>query len=275
MIIDADRYDRQIALFGQDGQNRLRAARVGIVGLGGLGSPIAQQMAYLGVVSFVLVDGDHTSNHSLNRQVSAYPGDAKTLKTDLAERMIRAIQPETRVINIPHDLPHTEAETALQDVTLILGGVDHDTPRLRLTDFASTHRIVYIDAATDIHADAGSLDYGGRIVTAGTSPGCLFCLNLLDQQQIRQAAMAPEQRAAEAAIYGVPRDDLKETGPSVVTLNGVVASLATTEAMVHLTGLRTPTKHLVYYGHQGGVVRTNLDPPALTCPYCARWLTYP
>jgi hypothetical protein len=57
--------------------------------------------------------------------------------------------------------------------------------------------------------------------------------------------------------------------PSVVTINGVVATLATTEAMVHLAGLREPQKQLTYRADHGGV-RINLDPnPAF--PYCARW----
>jgi hypothetical protein len=109
------------------------------------------------------------------------------------------------------------------------------------------------------------------VVAAGISPGCLFCLDLLDQRQIRHATMTPEELAAEAAIYGVPVDALDATGPSVVTINGVVASLAATEAMVYLTGLRSPAKQLTYRADQGGV-RINLDlPTALGCPYCARW----
>ncbi|MER6591131.1 hypothetical protein ABT214_04585 [Micromonospora purpureochromogenes] len=84
------------------------------------------------------------------------------------------------------------------------------------------------------------------IVVAGLGSGCVFCLGHLDQRQIRQATMTDEDRAAEAAIYGVPADALDGTGPSVVTINGVVAALAATEAMVHLTGLRAPNKQLTY-----------------------------
>ena len=61
MIEDTDRYDRQISLFGLEGQNRIKAVRVGLVGLGGLGSHLAQQLAYLGVTRYALVDGDLAS----------------------------------------------------------------------------------------------------------------------------------------------------------------------------------------------------------------------
>jgi molybdopterin-synthase adenylyltransferase len=83
--------------------------------------------------------------------------------------------------------------------------------------------------------------------------------------------MTDQERAADTAIYGVPADALDDTGPAVVTINGVVASLAATEAMAHLTGLRALNKQLTYRADHGGV-RINLDaptPPA--CPYCARW----
>jgi hypothetical protein len=271
MIDDSIRYDRNIRLFGADGQNRIKAARVGVAGLGGLGCHLILHLGYLGVTRYVLVDGDRASSHSLNRLITAYPDDVGQYKTDLAERLIRAINPQAEVVNVRHHLPHPDANSALSAADLILGGLDNDAPRLHLTDLASHHRIVYIDAATDTDTDGGPLAYGGRVVTAGLGPGCLFCLNHLDQQQIRQATMTEEERAADAAIYGVPADVLDDTGPSVVTINGVVASLAATEAMVHLTGLRPPNKQLTYRADHGGV-RINLDPPNLpTCPYCTRW----
>jgi molybdopterin-synthase adenylyltransferase len=88
MINDSIRYDRNIMLFGAEGQKRIKAARVGAAGLGGLGCHTVQQLAYLGVARYVLVDGDRASDHSLNRLVTAYPDDVGQYKTDLAERMI-------------------------------------------------------------------------------------------------------------------------------------------------------------------------------------------
>ena len=55
---DIERYDRQVRLFGVDGQHSIASSSVGIVGLGGLGSHVAQQLAHLGVVSYILVDSD-------------------------------------------------------------------------------------------------------------------------------------------------------------------------------------------------------------------------
>ena len=273
MINDDDRYTRQIALFGSDGQDRIKNTHIGLVGLGGLGSRLAQQFAYLGIEHYTLIDGDTASSHSLNRLVSAVPTDVGTHKTELAERLIRAVKPTANIANIPEHLDDIDAYAALRDAELIVGGLDSDLARLQLTDIASTLGIVYLDAATDILTTGGSLVYGGRILTCGLAPGCLSCLDLLDQREIRHAGMTDAERAAEAAIYGVPVDALETgTGPSVVTINGVVASLAATEAMVYITGLRAPVKQLLYRGEEGGV-RINRDQPTRTCPYCTRWET--
>lgn len=225
-------------LFGTDGQNRIKAARPGVAGLGGLGCHLAQQLAPRGPP---VRPGRRRPRKQPQPQPPGHrlPRRRRPVQ-DLAERLIRAINPDAEVVNSRHHLPHPEAIGALAGVDLILGGLDNDAARLHLTDLASQHRIVYSDAATDTNADNGPLAYGGRVVTAGTGPGYLFCLDLLDQQQIRRAAMTDEERTADAAIYGVPSVALDDAGPSVVTINGVVASLAATEAVVHLTGLRTP-----------------------------------
>src|SRR5438270_12650124 len=90
------RYSRNIALFGSEGQQRIAATRVAIVGLGGLGSHVAQQLAYLGVVRYGLIDGDVVTESSLNRVVGAVPRDvlAMTPKVQSARRLIKSIQPD-------------------------------------------------------------------------------------------------------------------------------------------------------------------------------------
>jgi molybdopterin-synthase adenylyltransferase len=68
-------FDRQIPWFTDQGQRRLRCIRVGILGAGGTGSHVAQQLAYLGVRDFVVVDGDVADDTSMNRLVTAAAAD--------------------------------------------------------------------------------------------------------------------------------------------------------------------------------------------------------
>src|SRR5436305_1469457 len=83
--------------------------------------------------------------------------------------------------------------------------------------------------------------------------GCLVCRSVLDQQEMRRDSMSPEQREVHDRIYGVKRGALGDTGPMVVSVNGVVASLAVTEFMVFVTGMREPVPHLVYRGDRATV----------------------
>jgi hypothetical protein len=134
-----------------------------------------------------------------------------------------------------------------------------------LTELASGLSIPYLDLATD----TGAGFYGGRVVFA-TGTGCLSCLDELDQQRLAQAAMTADQRTAHDRIYGIPRGELDQTGPSVVSLNGVVASLGVTELMAWATSLRPPHPYLNYRGDLGTVNR-RIGPPRPDCYYCQRW----
>lgn len=273
MVDGEQRYDRQVALFGAEGQRRIAHARVAVLGLGGLGSHVCQQLAYLGVHSFVLVDDDPVSDANLNRLIGSTAEDIGVPKTAVAARLIRSIQPTATLKAHETKLPDTDAATSLALCDLALGCFDNDYPRLVALDLASKARVPYIDAATDVSARSSPPIYGGRVLVAGTSPGCLSCLGLLDQDEIRRAQLTDEELQVEAAIYGVPVDELVGTGPSVVTINGVVASLATTEAMVLLTGLREPTKLQNYYGSWQGRITRSGDIPRMNCFYCRQWLS--
>jgi len=267
---DEDRYARQAALFGRDGQRAIESAKVAVLGLGGLGSHLCQQLAYLGVRQFVLVDDDAVALTNLNRLIGATLDDVGKPKTFIAERLITFVQPDAAVITVEKKLPHPDVNAALQGVDVIFGCFDNDYPRLLTTSMASSLEIKYVDAASGVELDQGPA-YGGRVVFAGTTPGCLSCLGLLDQDEIRRAQMSDEELEIEAQIYGVPVESLVGSGPSVVTINGVVASLAATEAMVHLTGLRQPKKHLIYRAHLGTITSSG-DRPDASCAYCAAWL---
>lgn len=264
-----DRYSRQIRFFGARGQERLKRIRVGIVGLGGLGAHVVQQLAYLGIETFVLVDHDVVEVSNLNRLVGALPDDAteRTPKVAVAERTIREQHPGATAAVFQSGLDGPESQTALEEVDVVFGCVDNDTARLKLTEFCSRHGIVYLDLASDIGSDGDFLWYGGRIFIARDGRQCLSCANELDQRGMALESMNADQRRTHQDIYGVDRNLLEDGGPSVVSINGVVASLAVTEFLVMVTGVRPPVEHLVYRGDQG-LVRINLDRRVGTCYYC-------
>ena len=78
-------FDRQVRAFGADGQLKLQRLRVAIVGLGGTGSLIAQQLVHLGVRDFILVDPDVIESTNLNRVANAFQDDIGQPKVKIAE----------------------------------------------------------------------------------------------------------------------------------------------------------------------------------------------
>jgi molybdopterin/thiamine biosynthesis adenylyltransferase len=270
-----DRYDRQVRFFGALGQRRISDARIVMMGCGGLGMHVIQQLAYLGVQHWTLLEHDDVDETSLNRLISAVPGDVDTSKLAIAERLIRAVQPTADIDPIDGllgDPELAERVTArVAEADLVIGCFDKETPRLRATELCSSLGVPYIDAATEIIDDKDNgLTYGGRVVAAGDGHGCVACLDVLDQRELTRESLTPQQQVEFDKAYGLDRGDLAGSGPSVVTLNGVVGSLAATEAMMLLTGLRAPVRQLTYRGHLGTVGRTMAEGHP-DCAFCAHW----
>lgn len=253
-----------MALFGAEGQERIAATSAAMVGLGGLGSHVAQQLAYLGVVDYVLVDDDSVSASNLNRLIGAGPAEIGAGKVEVAAGMIQAIQPDAKVDAVAAHFAAGAPPSEFARADLLFGCVDDDVARLELVRHASVHALPYIDLASDV-APGG--EFGGRVVFAKDGERCLSCLGELDQHVLARAQMSDEQRAADDKIYGVERDALNQAGPSIVSVNGVVASLAVTEFMAWRTGLRQPVGYLNYRGDRG-TVGSRADPERGYCHYC-------
>lgn len=257
------RFARHMAFFGAEGQERISASTVVVVGLGGLGSHLGQQLAYLGVQRFTLIDADRVSTSNLNRLIGASAPDVGKWKVEIAARMITAVEPAAEIVCECHQFTG-EDSSAIAGADVIFGCVDEDPPRLEILRSASAHALAYVDLASDITPQG---EFGGRIVFSKDGERCLSCLGELDQHALARAQMSEEQRAADDAIYGINRAALDDGGPSVVSVNGVVVSLAVTEFLVWRTGLREPAGFLTYRGDLGTVSR-RADPPRDFCAYC-------
>ncbi|MBL8134253.1 MAG: ThiF family adenylyltransferase, partial [Anaerolineae bacterium] len=130
----AERTSRQIAAFGAEGQQRLSQVKVGIVGVGGIGGLVAQQLALLGVRRFVLVDADTLEVTNLNRFIGATLADAeaKRLKVEVVARAIQSIDPGAKTASFAEAFPTAAALAALKDVDVLFGCTDTHGSRLIL-----------------------------------------------------------------------------------------------------------------------------------------------
>jgi hypothetical protein len=262
------RFERQERFFGVEGQERLRAAHVAVVGVGGLGTHVVQQLAFLGVGCLGLVDSEDLARTDRNRYVGARHDDRipGTPKVEIGERIVKAVDPAIQVVKVPDSLVSERAFAAVIAADYVFGCLDSEGARLVLTELCAAYAKPYIDIASDI-VPGEPASYGGQVCVAWDGQGCLVCHGLLDVAEAQaELAGAGDQRNRDA-LYGVKREALGRSGPSVVSINGVVASLGVTEFMVAVTGLRAPQSVLTYRGHLGGV-GVSKDEPAADCYYC-------
>ena len=267
--MNTERYDRNMGFFGKEGQDRLAAASVAVVGVGGLGTHVVQQLALLGMGRLALIDKGELKESSRNRYIGArhndpVPGSPKVF---IGEWLVREINPHVGVEAIHDELASQAAFDVIRDCDYVFGCLDNDAARLVLNELCLTYSKPYFDLASDI--PIGEDQYGGRVCVVWHDAGCLVCYGEIDGAEVNLASMTEEQRQDHEAIYGVRTEALGEAGPSVVSINGVIASLAVTEFMLVATGKNDqPRKFLKYHGHRGIVTKVT-DKPDLGCYYCA------
>lgn len=262
----ATRYERNIRLFGEEGQAKIRRTKTAIIGVGGLGSALAQHLALLGVEQIALVDDEELDDTNRNRFIGArhndpVPGSAKVA---LAARFVQEINPDVETTALNRNLVTPEAFAAIKRADWVFGCFDEDGPRAILNELCAADEKAYIDLASDV-PEPGI--YGGRVCVVYNGEGCLSCLGQINQEEVRRYLTTEKELDREASVYGVPTTALETTGPSVSPVNGVIAALAATEFMVAVTGMRLPTKLQEYRGHLSKVFVSS-DQPRPDCYFC-------
>lgn len=261
------RFDRNERLFGKEGQMRLRRTRVLVAGAGGLGSHVVAQTALLGAGGVGAVDREELSRSNRNRYLGAWHTDPipGTSKVALAHRHVQLIDPSIEITAIDDDIVSKASVEALKHADFVIGCVDNDGVRFFLNEACLAYEKRLIDLASDV-PEPGV--FGGRVAIITGGHGCLHCLDLLDPDEVRRFLSSTEMVENEAAAYGVRADALAETGPSVVSVNGVVASLGVTAFMVMATGMPPlPYSLLTYRGDLGTVTR-RITTGVEGCYYC-------
>jgi hypothetical protein len=234
MIETSDEYARQSLLVGADGQAKLRAARVAVVGAGGGGSHVVQQLAYAGVGEIVVVDPDVYQNSNRHRLVAGLRADLGTPKVDIFYRLVRKIGLGGRVRRVRAAVPDAEAVEALRECDVIVGCVDTLFARSDLQELASRYLIPYVDIGASIRPVPDAVFGAPRVIVAGNIftfvPGsfCLWCCGFLTREKIDA-----EQNGPTRGYFEKNRQEAQ-----VVSFNGVLGSQAVTEVLQMLTGFR-------------------------------------
>lgn len=204
------RFQRQ-SFLGEHSEEIFLARCAGIVGLGGGGSHVVQQLAHIGIGAFVPADPDIVEETNLNRLVGAMATDVEnaTPKVDVATRLIRAVNPAANVIPIP--LRWQEKPDSFRDCDVIFGCLDSYVERDELERMARRFLIPYIDIGMDVHKRGTRYLISGQVAVSMPGGPCLWCMGLLTDDLLTR----------EAERYGEAGDR-----PQVIWPNGILASTA-------------------------------------------------
>ena len=144
-----DRYARHIVLreIGGEGQRRLLAASVAIVGAGGIGSPAIQYLAAAGIGRIRVIDDDQVSLDNLQRQLLFGTGDVGRAKTDVAGEAVARLNPDVAFEGVAERLTGANVASLFEGADLVLDGSDNFATRLIVSDHCTAARIPLVSAA--------------------------------------------------------------------------------------------------------------------------------
>jgi sulfur-carrier protein adenylyltransferase/sulfurtransferase len=243
------RYRRHLTLpeVGEAGQTKLLAARVLILGAGGLGSPAALYLAAAGVGTLGIVDSDVVDASNLQRQVLHTVERTGQPKTESAREALTALNPDVRVVGFQERLTADNVERILQGFDVVLDGGDNFPTRYLLNDAC------VLLGKPLVHGSV--FRFEGQVTTILPRQGpCYRCLYPAPPP----AELAPS--CAEAGVLGV--------------LPGVIGLLQATEALKLLLGVGAPLagRLLTYDALAGRFRELQLcrDPQCAACGEGAR-----
>jgi molybdopterin-synthase adenylyltransferase len=243
-----ERYSRQVLFrgIGQEGQRRLLASRIAIVGCGATGSALASLLARAGVGYLRIIDRDYVETSNLQRQSLFDEGDAAESlpKAIAASRRIRKFN--SQICAEPHvsDLNPENSSRLLSGVELILDGTDNFDTRYLVNDYAVKNSLPWIYIAA----------VGGYAATMNIVPGETACL---------------------ACIFAEAPAGLLETCDTAGILSSAVdlaASLAAAEAIKLLVGATNQLRRTLfaYDVWQNERAEVSAEKPRPDCRACGR-----
>ncbi len=222
-----ERYSRQIVLkgFGWEAQQKLGAAKVLVIGAGGLGCPALQYLAAAGVGHIGIVDDDVVALSNLHRQVLYAAEDIGRLKTKVAAANLRGVNPEIKVTEHPILLDRDKVLELIKDYDWILDGTDNFTSRYLINDACALFKKPLVFGAVS--------GYEGQVAVFNVKDAEGWASNYRDlfPQRIREEEVL---NCTQAGVLGV--------------LPGIIGIMMAAEVIKLITGIGAPlTNSLLNY----------------------------
>ena len=257
--------------FGAEIQQLLATLHIGIVGNGGTGSAVAEQLIRLGVGRLSLFEGQTLDASNVTRVYGSRLADVDRPKIEIIERLAKEIGFGTEVTVFPNHITNSETAKALRDCDVIFGCTDDEWGRSILSKLAIDYYIPVFDMGVKIDSKDGSIvSVQGRVTTLLPGAACLFCRGRITAEGVRAQVIEscnPEQ--AEELRRQQYAPELQGNAPAVIAFTSALASTAVSELLHRLTGFMGPDRvssEVIHFFDQSRM-RTNNLLPALDC-YC-------
>jgi molybdopterin/thiamine biosynthesis adenylyltransferase len=259
-------FDRQVRAFGPDIQRLLGRLHLGIVGAGGTGSAVFEQLVRLGVGRISIFDHDVFEDTNVNRVYGSGVSDAGAKKVDIAEASAVRIGLGTIVNRFSKGINVEQRAKALRTCDAIFGCTDKEAPRAILTQVSIRYLIPLFDMGAIIDSKDGLINgIFGRVTTFFPGEACLFCRGRVTPETIRLEGLKPKDRQALVREGYAP--ELETNAPAVIMFTTAVATQAVCELVHRLTGFmgeeRISTEVLFKF-HETSMGR-NREQPKETC----------
>jgi ThiF family len=230
-----DLYDRNIRAFGGAVQRVLGDLRVAIIGCGGTGSAVAEQLVRLGVRDIQLVDPDELSDSNVTRVYGSRLKDVGRPKVHVLSEHLSNIMPSLYIRAVQSTTTIEETARLLIDADAVFSCTDDNAGRMVLSRLASYLMVPVIDCGVLLSSDAdGHLDgIYGRVTVLHPGQACLVCRGRVDLARARSEMLAPEERSRLVGEGYAPA--LPGVEPAVVAYTTAVAGAAVAELIERLT----------------------------------------
>lgn len=282
-------YDRQARMFGDAGQDVLRAFKVGVIGVGGMGMLLVEYLSRLGVGHLVLIDPDRVERTNLPRIPGARASDARMMfqaeqwprwlrelgrntaarKVDVAARLAREANANITVDRYFADVREPSIATRLVDCDYLFLAANSDQARLLFNAIVHQYLVPGAQVGAKVQVDPTRgrvLGVHSIVRTVFPGRGCLWCNQVISPARLADEAATPSQRRAQRYV-----DEPNVVAPSVITLNATAASMAANDFLFAVTGLTLPDARLDYCRVQPIERDVVFDQPRVdpACPECA------
>lgn len=254
-------FKRTVTVWGERNHAIMARLRIGIVGLGSVGSLVAEMLARMGLTSFVLIDFDEVQAHNLDRLVGATQADIGVLKVAVAERQIRqsATADQIEVSAVPYSVAEETGYRAALDCDVIFSCVDRPRARSILNHLAYAHLIPVIDGGVDVRFKRGEfsgVDWQLQTITPGRA--CLECLGTFLPSDV--ATEIEGKLDDPSYLRGLPADHRLKRNENVFPFSANLASLEVLQLVALVTGIGGMTDFGVQrYRYLPGTLETDVE----------------